>query len=144
MRGGVRCIIPDCPGLTAARGRLFCPEHLALLPWEMQERLHALRKGWRPRSLGRALASGLPEPEGWEKAAHRRVYPEAPSMPAHPYTRWYMAAFGCTFLVLVRIWEGVFIMPQAEPSHARPYESCPCPLCSTARAVALKALERRG
>jgi hypothetical protein len=139
----VHCIIPGCPGVAAARGKLFCPDHLSLLPWDRQERLHVLRKGWRPNRLQRSIGA-MPPPDGWEKAAHRTMYPEAPGLVHHPYTRWYVAAFACTVWVLIRLWEGVFPLPQAVPVHAQPYEFCPCPLCAHARAVALKALERRG
>lgn len=142
MRIG-RCIIPGCPGVAAARGCLFCPDHLALLPWEMQERLHVLRKNWRARSLGRSITAGLPVPDGWEKAAHLAVYPEAQGTPNHPYTRWYVAAYACTAWVLIRLWEGVFTVPYAEPLHYTG-SVCVCPLCAHAGAVALKAMERRG
>lgn len=73
MKFGKGCIIPGCPLVVAARGKLFCPDHLALLPWNMQERLHVLRKGWRPRSIRRAIHGSLPPPDGWEKEAHRAV-----------------------------------------------------------------------
>lgn len=143
MRLGQRCIIPGCPLLCAARGRLFCPEHLALLPWDRQERLHALRKLWRRGNLQPAIGN-LPPPDGWEKAAHLVVYPGAPGLPSHPYTRWHVAAYACTAWVLTRLWEGAFPLPTATPAHGAPYELCRCPLCAQARASALKALERRG
>lgn len=140
MKPGRGCILPGCLMLAAARGgRLFCLEHLALLPWDRQERLHLLRKGWRPRNL----MADPPPPDAWEKAAHREAYPEAQGLLSHPYTRWYAAALACTAWILIRLWEGAFTVPYAEPLHYTG-SVCSCPLCAHARAVAQRAMELRG
>lgn len=141
-----RCIICELAGLPcqAVHRGLYCVEHLALLPQVYRERLEAVRRCWRARSLGRSLpAGGLPPPSPWETAAHRWLFPEAQAgVPSHPYTRWYVAACAATAWILCRLWEGVFPV-FVEPNHVTA-GTCPCPLCALARQVAVKAVERQG
>jgi hypothetical protein len=142
-----RCIVCELAGthVAASRRGLFCIEHLALLPHAYQERLEALRRGWRARMRGRSVEGGLPNPLPWEVNAHRWLFPEArgDGIPNHPYTRWYTASCACAAWVLTRLWEGAFALPPMEPSHVNPPNPCSCPLCALAKAVAVKAVERR-
>lgn len=130
-------------GVEASRRGLFCVDHLSLVPQVYRERLEQLRKAWRPQGLSRAPQGGLPPPSPWEAAAHRWLFPEAQAgVPQHPYTRWYAAACSCAAWILARLWEGAFPLPGAAPQHVTA-GTCPCPLCVHARALAVKAVERR-